>query len=151
MSTTGRVDAIWIKRAKRGPMDPAELVMARAGAGLEGNADQGGRRQVTIISTESWAAAAAEVDGDPDPVLRRANLLVSGLELARSRGKVLEVGGTSIRIFGETRPCNRMEESHTGLLAALEPDWRAGAFGEVLADGEIKLGDAARWAGSSES
>ena len=145
MGDGGRLEKIWIKRARRGPMDPRASARAVAGAGLEGNADQGGNRQITIISVESWADAAAEVAGEPDPVLRRANLLVSGVDLAHSRGQTLRVGDLPILIHGETRPCERMEEGHAGLRAALAPDWRAGAYGQVLADGEIRLGDEARW------
>ena len=145
MGKNGRLEQIWIKRAKRGPMDSKESARAVTGKGLYGNANQGGKRQVTLISVESWADAAAEVEGTPDPVLRRANLLVSGVDLAESRGRTLEVGEISIRIHGETRPCQRMEQSHAGLRAALEPDWRAGAHGEVLIDGEIQLGDGVQW------
>ena len=34
-----------------------------------------------------------------------------------------------------------MEESHPGLQEALRPDWRGGAYGEVLDDGVIQVGD----------
>jgi len=145
MSPAGRLEAIWLKRVRRGPMDPVDRARAKAGSGLVGNADQGGRRQVTLINVESWAQAAAEVEGEPDPVLRRANLLVSGIDLEQSRGKRLRIGGIEIGIYGETRPCRLMEEIYPGLQAALDPDWRAGAFGEVLTDGEIELGDEVAW------
>lgn len=145
MSSEGRIEQIWLKRFKRGPMDPVESAQAQSGRGLESNANQGGKRQVTIISTESWADASAEVAGDPEPVLRRANLLVTGVDLVESGGKLLGVGGVTIRIWGETLPCQRMEDSHTGLRAALEPEWRAGAYGEVLDDGELRIGDTVRW------
>ena len=145
MSESGRLETIWIKRSKRGVMDPVGRARAQAGSGLEGNADQGGKRQVTIISAESWADATAEVEGEPAPMLRRANLLISGVDLVESRRKTLQVGEITIRIRGETRPCRRMEEGHPGLQAALDPEWRAGAYGEVLIGGEIQLGDEVRW------
>ena len=145
MSDAGRLESIWIKRARRGPMDPHETARAVPGAGLEGNADQGGKRQVTILSAEAWAAASGSVDGEPDPVLRRANLLVSGVDLKQSRGKTLEGGEVAIQIHGETRPCRLMDESHPGLREALDPDWRAGAYGQVVTGGEIRLGDPVRW------
>ena len=45
----GRLEAIWIKRAKRGVMDPVSRATLVADRGITGNANQGGRRQVTII------------------------------------------------------------------------------------------------------
>ena len=57
----------------------------------------------------------------------------------------LSVGGSQIRIYGETRPCNQMEEARPGLQAALDPEWRGGAYGEVLEDGEIAVGDRVSW------
>ncbi len=140
--------AIWIKRAKRGPMDPRPRARLIAGKGLEGNANQGGRRQVTILAEEAWQAAVAEL-GVPalDPRLRRANLFVRGLDLARSRGRVLCIGETRLHVLGEVRPCERMDEGYSGLRRALDPDWRGGAFAEVLEGGEIAVGDAVSWGG----
>lgn len=141
----GRLEAIWIKRARRGPMDPRTSAALIAGRGLEGNADQGGRRQVTLIEREVWQRHMALLGGSLDPSARRANLMVSGVPLAESRGRILSVGGCRIRIYGETKPCERMEEALAGLRAAMYPDWGGGAFGEVLDDGVIQIGDAVDW------
>lgn len=149
---TPEIVAIWIKRAKRGPMDPRPRALLVAGKGLEGNANQGGRRQVTILAEEAWQAAVAELGAEPalDPRLRRANLFVRGLDLARSRGRVLRIGEARLRVLGEVRPCERMDEGYPGLRKALDPDWRGGAFAEVLDGGEIAVGDAVEWAGQME-
>jgi MOSC domain-containing protein YiiM len=120
----------------------AELV---AGEGLAGNADRGGRRQVTLLELEIWQQVTAELNAALDPSARRANLLVSGLPLAGSRGRLLRVGPCLLRIAGELKPCERMDESLPGLRARLHPDWRGGAFAEILAGGTIREGDPAVW------
>ena len=141
----GRLEAIWVKRAKQGPMDPKDEVALVAGRGIVDNANQGGRRQVTIIEKEIWEALMAELGGDLHPSRRRANLMVSNFPLKDSRGKTLRIGNCRIAIKGETKPCNLMEESLEGLLVAMFPEWRGGAFGQVLDDCVIRVGDSLSW------
>ena len=130
---------------KRGPMDVVEQATLQAGKGLVGNANQGGRRQVTILEREIWAELMTEVGGRLPPSARRANLLICGLSLSSSRKRVLGIGSCRIRILGETKPCERMEEACPGLQAAMSRAWAGGAFGEVLDDGEIVVGDPVFW------
>ena len=151
MSTTGRLDRIWIKRFHRGPMDAVERAELRAGRGLAGNANQGGRRQVTVIARGRWDHVNETLADDVDPSLRRANVLVSGIDLAHTRGRVLRLGSCRLRINGETRPCERMDEAWPGLRKALEPEWRGGVYAEVLDDGEIAVGDAVGWEASADA
>ena len=141
----GTIERIWIKRGKRGPMDSVTTATLEAGRGILGNANRGGRRQVTIIARERWAAITAGLGVDLDPITRRANVLISGIDLENSRGRILRLGAVRLRINGETRPCEQMEEAHAGLQAAMRPHWGGGAFAEVLDDGEIHVGDEARW------
>ncbi len=133
---------IWIKRMHKGPMDPAATATVVASRGIVGNANQGGKRQVTIVSSKSWEDVTAPLGATPDPRLRRANLLVSDIDLVNSRGKILTIGNVRIRIYGETRPCEQMEAAVPGLQNAMSVPWGGGAFGEVLDDGEITVGDA---------
>ncbi len=58
---------------------------------------------------------------------------------------MLRIGACRILVRGETRPCRRMEEACAGLQAALETEWRAGVYGEVLSGGEIAAGDPVAW------
>lgn len=141
MSGAGRLEAIWVKRMSSGPMDPAEAATVVTDRGIVGNADQGGKRQVTVIEREVFDRIR-ETLPDARPVMRRANLMVSGVRLEASRGHTLNVGGVRILLHGETRPCHRMDEQCPGLRAALDAGWGGGAFGTVLDDGEVRVGDA---------
>ena len=144
----GRLRAIWIKRFKRGPMDSRQAALLVAGRGLEGNANQRGRRQVTLLDEEGWAEALAELGdagADLPPSARRANLFVSGVCLAQSRGRVLRIGSCRLRIWSECPPCERMDEVLPGLQRALRPGWRGGVCAQVLEGGAIAIGDPVAW------
>ncbi len=145
MSIGGRVETIWIKRAHRGPMDSAAEATLVAGQGVAGSVDRSRRRQVTLLESEAWAACMTELGVDNDPALRRANILLSGVQLADTRGRVLIVGETRLAIGGELTPCERMDEVTPGLKAALGLKWRGGVFAQVVAGGVIRVGDAVAW------
>lgn len=140
-----KLERIWIKRRRRAPTEPVLLATLVAGRGIEGNADQGGRRQVTIIAAERWGELMAELEASTDPSARRANLLVSGIDLADTRGRLLQVGTCRLRVRGETAPCERMDEALPGLREAMRARWGGGVFAEVTAGGEIRVGDPVAW------
>ena len=145
VQVTGRVEAIWLKRAKRGPMDAVEQAEMVAGRGLVGNANQGGRRQVTIIDAAVWERIMDELGATVDPSARRANIMVRGLDLANTRGRVLLLGECQVRIFNETKPCERMDEVLPGLKASLYKNWGGGACGQVINGGTVRVGAIAKW------
>jgi MOSC domain-containing protein YiiM len=141
----GSLEAIWIKRAHRGPMDSVSSGTLVAGRGLVGNADQGRRRQVTIIEQEVWQRLMRQLGASVPPSARRANLMVSGIRLAESRDRIIRIGFCRLRVAGETRPCERMDDALPGLRTALGVDWAGGVFAEVLDDGGIAVGDEVTW------
>jgi MOSC domain-containing protein YiiM len=141
----GTLERIWLKRGKGGPMDPVDAAVMEVGLGLRGNANRGGRRQVTIISQERWAELMDALGADMPPSARRANLMVSGIDLENSRDRVLRVGDTRLKINGETRPCEQMEEAHAGLQELMRDRWGGGAFADVVDGGQIHVGDTVEW------
>jgi MOSC domain-containing protein YiiM len=141
----GKLERIWIKRAKGGPMDPVTTALLEVGGGLRGNANRGGKRQVTIIAQERWSELMDALDADLSPSARRANLMVSGLNLDNSRGRALRIGTTRLLIRGETRPCEQMEAARAGLQELMKERWGGGAFAEVVEGGEIGVGDEVEW------
>jgi MOSC domain-containing protein YiiM len=141
----GRIEAIWIKRAHRGPMDAVVEAELIEGKGVAGNVDRSRRRQVTLLERESWERCMAETNGAADPSRRRANILVSGIRLAHTRSRVLRIGDARLAIGGELTPCERMEEVHAGLQAALSVEWGGGVFAQVVTAGFIRVGDHVDW------
>jgi len=70
MSGTGRVEALWVKRMRKGPMDAAERVELVAGAGIVDNADQRGKHR------------ARDVRRDPPHASRRNGVVLDDGALA---------------------------------------------------------------------
>jgi len=141
-SPPGQVVAIWLKPRRGAPMMPVDQAEVIAGRGLVGNADQGGRRQITIIDEGEWRAAISQLGVEIDPAERRANLMLRGIDLHNSRGRLLRVGNCTIRVFIETTPCTKLRPD---LRAALKPAWRGGVSGEIIEAGTIRIGDSATW------
>ncbi len=155
MTQVGRLGGIARHDRPHGPIETLGRVWVTVAEGVHGDlrgaiaGRKRGKRQVSLIEAESWAAALADLGiAEPERLpwhVRRANLLVEGLRLPREPGKVVAIG-TSLRIevTVETEPCDRMEAIVPGMRAALTPDWRGGVCGRVLNDGEIAIGDEVR-------
>src|ERR1051325_4045830 len=114
---------IVIKRVQRGPMDAANRATLVTGRGIAGNADQGGKRQVTIVDLERWQELMDRLGGDLENDVRGANLVIDAFDLFDSRGKTLRIGTARLLIHGEVRPCERMDEALPGLQAAMRERW----------------------------
>lgn len=141
----GRIEALWSKRAHRGPMDPRAEATLVSDQGMVGSVGRSRRRQVTVLSREAWEAATTALDTAVDPSMRRANFLVSGIDLHDTRGRVLRIGDCRLVVGGELTPCERMDEAAPGLQAALTPEWRGGVFAHVQAGGTVRVGDEVGW------
>ena len=77
----GTVEAIFLRPAARLPVRPVQRATAVVGQGLDGDHAGGGKRQVTILAREAWDDACRELGQDVEPAVRRANVLVSGVDL----------------------------------------------------------------------
>ena len=142
----GRLDKIWIKRFHKGPMDLVAEATLEKGEGIKDNANRSRKREVTLLEKENWESIMESMGADLDPTARRANLYVEGVGFDKSRRyKTLQIGATKIFIWGELKPCRRMEETLEGLYDELYPEWKGGAYGEVLEGGIIREGDTIEW------
>ncbi len=141
--TAGHLVGIAVKPHRRAPLVEVERAAVTADAGLEGDCrGRPGKRQLTAMTQQGWARAAAQAGHDGPWTDRRVNLLLDGLDLRRSKGAVLQIGAqVRLAITGECAPCSRMDAIRPGLAAALAPDWRGGATLRVLSEGWIAVGD----------
>jgi MOSC domain-containing protein YiiM len=139
----GELVAIARKGQSRAPMEVMGSVLVTQEDGIAG--DHCGRRpknrQVTVMSADVWDVVCAELGAEIAWTTRRANLLVRGVELPKRAGVKLSIGALELEVGMETAPCERMDEQHQGLTAALQPDWRGGVACRVLNDAEIRIGD----------
>lgn len=141
----GKLLAIWAREKWGGEMRSFGEANLIAGKGLTEDASFGGRRQVTIIEREKWQAVCENLNPDLPPEMRRANLMIEGINLEETKGRILKIGDCVIRVSGETRPCAAMDEKFPGLKNPLKPDWNGGAFGKVIEGGKISVGDEVVW------
>ncbi|MFQ6004483.1 MAG: MOSC domain-containing protein [Woeseia sp.] len=138
----GRLVGIARREQKRADMESLEAAEISQETGVASDfRGKPGKRQVTVISAESWAAVCDELGREIPWTTRRANLLVEDIELPRRTGDVIEIGGVRLLVTMEVDPCSRMEQQCEGLKAALTPDWRGGVACTVLKGGSVRLGD----------
>ncbi len=109
--------------------------------GLSSENRKPGKREVTLLSAEAWSDVCRELGTVIPWHMRRANLLIEGIDLPATIGKKLTIGEVTLEIHGESKPCGLMDQQHTGLRNALKPSARGGVYGQVLTPGTIRLGD----------
>ncbi|MBM3256829.1 MAG: MOSC domain-containing protein [Candidatus Liptonbacteria bacterium] len=129
----------------KAPMQKHHHVTVQTDFGIVGDARAkvNSKRQITVLSAESWSEACAAI-GKPtlDWTTRRANLFITGKKFGpEDKGKGLRIGAVTLLIVGECDPCNRMEEQVPGLEAALTPHWRGGVICKVLRGDDLTIGD----------
>lgn len=142
MAESGKIEGIGYKKEKRGRI----ITVSEAFVGLHTGVATDvrglpGKRQVTVLSREDFDEACQSLGVVLPWTTRRANLLVTGLRFAETKGKLLKIGDVLLEITGETDPCFRMDEQQEGLQEALRPHWRGGVTCRVLSEGQIAVGD----------
>jgi len=151
----GRLNAIFLRTAKRGDIrrvDQTEVIMGRGLAGDHRSQRDGrNRRLVTLIQAEHIPVIAALAkQPDLDPADLRRNLLVSGINLIAAKSLfpkqrlVISIGDqVELEINDDCDPCSRME-------ALLGPGGynamrgHGGVIAHVVSGGIIAIGDAVR-------
>ena len=137
----GTLLAIATRTGTRVPMMESATAEITTEEGVRGDfRGRPGPRQVTVMAIEDWQAACDELAEEIPWTARRANLLVSGLKLDQTSGRLVTIGDVTLEVTGETEPCYRMDEVRDGLQNALGPNWRAGVSCRVVVGGHVEVG-----------
>jgi len=146
----GQVVAIAYRPTDGAAMQPLNecTVLEKRGLGLENR--RHGKREVTLLSEQRWRETCRDLGAELNWHIRRANFLVSGVDLAACIDRRIAVGDVEVWIHGETRPCGLMDRQQEGLTNALKPDCRGGVHGQVVAGGRVRVGDVVRRLSAAE-
>jgi MOSC domain-containing protein YiiM len=142
MTGKGQLLGIATRPAGKAPMNELLAAWISTEHGVDNDArGRPGRRQATVMTRSGWEAACAELGAGQLPwTTRRANLFVDGVDLKGKVGYDLRVGDAVLTISGETRPCEVMNQAYSGLMAALDPEWRGGVICRVTRSGAATVG-----------
>ena len=136
----GSVLALALRPQKGGAMALAERITLTPENGVMGDHGTSLRRQVTLLDEAAWQTACSEVGTELDWTVRRANVLVQGLELPSLLNQQIRVGTALVEVIGEVTPCHFMDTAKPGLEAALTPDWRGGVYAQIIESGHVEIG-----------
>src|SRR4051795_6438010 len=140
----GEVAAIAIAGVRGELPEPVERVRVTAGHGLDGDYHAGveGNVALTLIAEEALEDLLADTGLDVSHADTRRNVLTRGVDLNVLVGKRFRVGDVECEGVELCEPCRRLARlvDELGVLRGLVH--RGGLRADVLADGEIAVGDA---------
>ena len=156
---TGRLEGIYVRTSRRGPVTSVSEARVELGRGLIGDhrsekqrsGDDARKRELTLIQAEHIELLAGWLgQGDIDPARLRRNLVVSGINLIAMRSSFPDMTlewrlGDEVRIVvtGPCAPCSRMEEElGTGGYNAMRG--HGGVTARLTVPGTVRVGDAVR-------
>ncbi len=138
----GKLLGIAIKEQSGSPMEMLSHASVTTTSGVANDfRGKPSKRQVSLLSCESWQAVCHTLGKALPWQTRRANLYIEGIDLEKTAGKIIRIGQLKLLITQESDPCKRMKELHEGLFEAMAQAWRGGVCCQVLQAGEIKMGN----------
>jgi hypothetical protein len=145
---SGTVEAIWVSASAGEPAQAVASVRALAGQGLTGDRHVTGRGTFPSgLAGSALTLVEAEVCETFEPALgpddHRRNILTRGIALNQLLGHEFTIGGVPCRGMRLCEPCTVIERyASRPILRALVH--RGGLRADILADGEIRVGDEVR-------
>jgi MOSC domain-containing protein YiiM len=141
----GRVEGIFITPEHGELPQPVARVTAVAGRGLEGNRyfaeDAEPGRALTLVAAEAVEAMEAEHGISLEPRETRRNVVTRGVDVNALVGKRFRIGDVECEGVELCEPCRHLESmTKPGIIKGLVH--RGGLNADILAGGEISVGDA---------
>src|SRR3954447_4780216 len=143
----GVVEGIFVGAVDEGPLEAADEVQVRTGAGIEG--DRHGEKDITLFEAEAIEGLQADTGIDLSPHEIRRNVMTRGIALNDLLGHRIRVGEVEAVVTELCHPCSHLQSlTYPGVLRGLVN--RGGLNADVVAGGAIKVGDAIEDLGSAE-
>jgi MOSC domain-containing protein YiiM len=144
----GTVAGIFFGAVDEGPLEPADQVQVKTGAGIEG--DRYGHKDITLFEAEAIEVLRADTGIELQPREIRRNVMTRGIALNDLLGHRIRVGEVEAVVTELCHPCNHLQSlTHPGVLRGLVN--RGGLNADVVAGGAIRLGDQIEDLGPSTS
>jgi MOSC domain-containing protein YiiM len=143
----GVVEGIFFGAVEEGPLEAADVVQVRTGAGIEG--DRYGDKDITLFEAEAIEGLRADTGIELRPSEIRRNVMTRGLALNDLLGHRIRVGEVEAVVTELCHPCSHLQKlTRPGVLRGLVN--RGGLNADVVAGGAIRVGDEVEDLGPAE-
>jgi MOSC domain-containing protein YiiM len=143
----GIVEGIFFGAVDEGPLEAAERVQVRSGAGIEG--DRYGHKDITLFEAEAIEGLRADTGLELKPSEIRRNVMTRGVSLNDLLGHRIRVGEVEAVVTELCHPCSHLQKlTQPGVLRGLVN--RGGLNADVVAGGAIAVGDTVEDLGPAE-
>jgi MOSC domain-containing protein YiiM len=138
MQPAGVVEGIYFGAVEEGPLEPADEVRVRRGAGIEG--DRYGDKDITLFEAEALEGLKADTGIELEPSEIRRNVMTRGIALNDLVGHRIRVGEVEAVVTELCHPCSHLQKlTQAGVLRGLVN--RGGLNADVTTGGAIRVGD----------
>jgi MOSC domain-containing protein YiiM len=134
----GVVEAIFFGAIDEGPLEPADQVQVKTGAGIEG--DRYGNKDITLFEAEAIEGLRHDTGIELKPSEIRRNVMTRGVALNDLLGHRIRVGEVEAVVTELCHPCSHLQKlTQPGVLKGLVN--RGGLNADVVSGGTIRTGD----------
>jgi MOSC domain-containing protein YiiM len=134
----GVVERIFSGAVDEGPLEAADEVQVKTGAGIEG--DRYGDKDITLFEAEAIEDLKTNTGIELKPNEIRRNVMTRGVELNDLLGHRIRVGEVEALVTELCHPCSHLQKlTRPGVLRGLVN--RGGLNADVVAGGAIRVGD----------